>query len=63
MSRILGPGNETLSPPLYTDFSNGLTNLEICLRLYQLLSFCLKISFLMGSDIFLQAQNISIALD
>ena len=63
MSHILGPRNETLSLPWYSDFINGLENSEISLRLYQLLSFYLKISFMMGGDIFILTRNISIARD
>ena len=40
MSHVLGPRNETLSLPWYIDFTNGLENSVICLRLYRLLSYC-----------------------
>ena len=55
--------NGTLSLPGYTDFTSGLENWEICLKLYGLLSFFMKISFIIGGDRSLLSQNISIARD
>ena len=63
MSHNLGPRSETLSLPWYTDFTNGLVNPELYLRLYRLLPLCLKISFMMGVDVFLLTRNISIVRD
>ena len=42
MSYIFGPRNETFSLLWYAHFTSGFENLEICLKLYQLLSFCVK---------------------
>ena len=50
----------------YTDFTSGLENSEICLKLYQLsffCFFCLKITFLIRGDRFLLTLNISITRD
>ena len=37
MFHIFGPKNETLSLPWYSDLTSGLENLQIYLKLYQLL--------------------------
>ena len=42
MSHTFGSKNETLLLPWYTDFASDFENLEIFLRLDQLLSFCVK---------------------
>ena len=60
---IFGSKNETLLFPWYTDLTSGLENLEIYLKLYQLLPFCVKISFKIVGDRFLLSRNISIARD
>ena len=61
MFHIFGPKNETLSLSWYADLTCGLENLEIYLKLYQLLSSCLKISFRIVGDRFLLSRKISIA--
>ena len=63
MFPILGPRNETLSLPLYSDFANGLENSEIYLSLHRLLSFCLKTPFMMGGNISLLTQITSMTRD
>ena len=63
MFHILGPKNESLSIPWYTDLTSGLENLEIYLKLYQLLPFCVKVSFRIVGDRFLLSRNISIVRD
>ena len=59
MFHIFGPKNETLSLPWYTDLTSYLEHLEIYFKLYQLLPFCLKVSFRTVGDRFLLSQNIS----
>ena len=64
MFHIFGPINETLSLPWYTDLTSGLENLDIYLKLYQLLPllpFCVKVSFKTVGNRFLVSRNISIA--
>ena len=63
MFHIFGPKNERLSLPWYTDLTSGLQNLEVYLKLHQLLPFCLKISFRVVGDRFLLSRKISIARD
>ena len=63
MFRIFGPKDEILSLPWYTDLTSGLENLEIYLKLHQLLLFCVKISFRIVGDRFLLSRNISLARD
>ena len=60
---IFGPKNETFSLPWYTNLTSGLENLEIYLKLYQLLPFRVKVSFRIVGDRFLLSRNISIARD
>ena len=60
MSHFVGPKYETLLLPWRTYLTRGLENLEICLSLYQLSPFCLKISFIIGGGRFLLSRNISI---
>ena len=50
MLHIFGTKNQTLSLPRYNDLTSGLENLEIYLKLYQLLLSCLKISFRIVAD-------------
>ena len=61
MLHTFGPQNETLPLPWYTDLTSDLENLEIYLKLYQLLSFCLKISFRIAGDRFQLSRKITIA--
>lgn len=63
MPHIFGPRNETISLSWYPDFTSGLENLEICLKLYRILSFCLKILFTIGGDKFLPIGNNLIVRD
>ena len=63
MSHVFGPINGTFSLPWFTNFTRGLKNLEICLQLYRLLYFWVKISFIAGDDMFPLSRNISIAID
>ena len=63
MSYIFGPKNETLLLSWYTYLTSDLENLEIYLKLYQLLLFCVKILFRMVGDSLLLSRNISIARD
>ena len=63
MFHIFGPKYETLLLPWYTDLTSGLENLEIYLKFYQLLPFCVKISLGIVGDRFLLSRNISIARD
>ena len=63
MSHTFGPKYETLSLLWYTELTSGFQNFKTYLKLYRLLTFCVKISFIIGSDRFLLSRNISIARD
>ena len=51
MDHIFSPKNETIVP-WHTDFTGGLEISKICLKFYRLLSFCEKVSFIIGCDRF-----------
>ena len=61
MFHIFGPKYETLSLLWYTDLTDRLENLEIHLKLHQLLPFCVKVSFRIVGDRFLLLRNLSIS--
>ena len=50
MSHIFGPRNVTLLHPWYTDSTNGLVNSKNFLKLYGVLPFCPKMSFVIAGD-------------
>ena len=58
MFHIFGPQNETFSLPWYTDLTSGLENLEMYLKLCQLLPFRLKISSRIAGNRFLLSRKI-----
>ena len=53
MFHIFSPKSETLALLWYTDLTSGPENLDIYLKLYQLLLFCVKVSFRIVGDRFL----------
>ena len=50
MFQILGPRNEMLSVLLYTKFTAGMANSELCLRLYSCSLFFSNNSVIVGED-------------
>ena len=59
MSQILGPKNETFSVSWYTEFTVGMVNWELCLRLYWRSFFFSNYSVIIGGDRHLLAIYIS----